>query len=84
MENPINLTITKTNTITSFEIHQMNVLLNTSAELYVCLKNADNNIVVNEYIKIEGADYDNWLNDDQYIIDFVKNYILQKYNGSNS
>ena len=84
MENPINLTITKTNTITSFEIHQMNVLLKTSAELYVCLKNADNNIVVNEYIKIEGAYYDNWLDDDQYIIDFVKNYILQKYNGSNS
>ena len=79
MENPINLTITKTNTITSFEIHQMNVLLNTSAELYVCLKNADNNIVVNEYIKIEGADYDNWLDDDQYIIDFVRNYITNKY-----
>ena len=79
MENPINLTITKTNTITSFEIHQMNVLLKTSAELYVCLKNADNNIVVNEYIKIEGADYDNWLNDDQYIIDFVRNYITNKY-----
>lgn len=79
MENPINLTITKTNTITSFEIHQMNVLLKTSAELYVCLKNADNNIVVNEYIKIEGADYDNWLDDDQYIIDFVRNYITNKY-----
>lgn len=79
MENPINLTITKTNTVTSFEIHQMNILLHTSAELYVCLKNADKNIVTNEYIKIEGSDYDNWLDDDQYIIDFVRNYITNKY-----
>lgn len=79
MENPINLTITKTNTVTSFEIHQMNILLHTSAELYVCLKNADKNIVTNEYIKIEGSDYDSWLDDDQYIIDFVRNYITNKY-----
>jgi len=79
MDHSINLTITKTNSITSFEIHQMSVVLNTSTEMYVYLKNADDNIVANEYIKIEGDDYDNWLDDDQYIIDFVRNYITNKY-----
>lgn len=79
MDHSINLTITKTNSITSFEIHQMSVVLNTSTEMYVYLKNADDNIVANEYIKIEGDDYDNWVDDDQYIIDFVRNYITNKY-----
>jgi len=78
MENPINLTIIKTNNITSFEIRDMYVVLNHSARVTVYLKSGDT-IVDSDNIKIEGDDYDKWLDDDQYIIDYVKNYITDKY-----
>jgi len=82
MSNPIDLTISKIDVITSFEIVQVDVVLNTSADIRVLMKNSANGVLYGEHVKIQGDDYNNWLDDDQYIIDFVKNYILQKYNGT--
>ena len=72
--------ITKTDitTLTSFEINQIQVRLNTSADIFVYLKAGDN-IVASDMILIEGADYTNWGSDDQYIIEFIKVYLTNKY-----
>jgi len=76
----LNPPITKTDitTLTSFEINQIQVRLNTSAQVLIYLKAGDN-IVASDMIKIEGADYQAWGSDDQYINIFINNYIRNKY-----
>jgi len=76
----LNPPITKTDitTLTSFEINQIQVKLNTSAQVLIYLKAGDN-IVASDMIKIEGADYQAWGSDDQYINIFINNYIRNKY-----
>lgn len=70
--------ITDIKTISSFEVNQIQVKLNTSAEVYVYLKAGDV-IVASEMVVIEGADYANWGSNDQYIIEFIKLYLTNKY-----
>ena len=70
--------ITDIKNITSFEINQIQVKLNTSAEVYVYLKAGDN-IVASEMILIDGDDYKIWGNDDNFILEFIKVYIRNKY-----
>lgn len=73
--------ITKTDitTLTSFEINSVNVILNTSADILIYLKNSDNVIVASEMIIIDGIDYANWGSNDQYIVNFINNYLRVKY-----
>jgi hypothetical protein len=73
--------ITKTDitTLTSFEINSVNVILNTSADILIYLKNSDNVIVASEMIIIDGIDYANWGSNDQYIVNFINNYLRNKY-----
>ena len=70
--------ITDVKTITGFEINQVQVRLNISAEVFVYLKNGDL-IVSSELILIEGSDYALWSADDQYIVNYINNYIRNKY-----
>jgi hypothetical protein len=72
--------ITKTDitTLTSYEINSVNVILNTSAQVLIYLKAGDN-IVASDMILIEGADYQAWGADDQYIVNFINNYLRVKY-----
>ena len=72
------IVITDVKTISSFEVNQIQVKLNTSAEVYVYLKAGDV-IVASEMVVIEGADYANWGSSDQYIIEFINNYLRVKY-----
>ena len=72
------ITITTVKTINNFEILNIEVILNSRATLYVYLKN-DDDVVLGEHITIEGDDYANWGSDDEYIFDYVKNYITSKY-----
>ena len=65
-------------TIDNFEITNVEVQLNSKAIVFVNLKNG-NNILLTEYIVIDGTDYSNWGSDDEYIIFFVKTYIKNKY-----
>lgn len=73
------ITITTVKTIDNFEIVNLEVVLNSKASLYVYLKNNED-VVLGEHITIEGDDYNNWGNDDQYIIDYVRNYIINYFN----
>ena len=70
--------ITDIKTIDNFEITNVEVQLNSKAIVFVNLKNG-NNILLTEYIVIDGTDYSNWGSDDEYIIFFVKTYIKNKY-----
>lgn len=72
--------ITKTDitTLTSFEINSVNVILNTSADILIYLKAGDV-IVASEMVVIEGADYANWGSEDNYIVNYISNYLRTKY-----
>ena len=72
------ITITSVKTVNNFVIDNIKVELNKYAIVQVLLKN-DDEYVMFESLQIEGADYANWGSDDQYIIDYVKNYITSKY-----
>ena len=70
--------ITDVKSITSFEINQVQVRLNTSAEIFVYLKSGDV-IVSSELILITGSDYANWGSEDGYIVNYISNYLRTKY-----
>jgi hypothetical protein len=76
----LNPPITKTDitTLTSFEINSVSVKLNQSAEVLVYLRSVDN-IVASEMVVIEGADYANWGSEDNYIVNYISNYLRTKY-----
>jgi hypothetical protein len=64
-------TETIVNVINSFRVYVNNVVLFTSAMLTVELYNADPALIRTEYMTIAGEDYQNWANNDDYIIQFV-------------
>lgn len=64
-------TQTVTNIITSFTANVTNIQLFVSANISVNLYNADPQMVKTVDLPLVGPDYDNWANDDQYIIDYV-------------
>ena len=72
------LIITDVKTITGFEINQLQVKLNQSAEVFIYLKNGDL-IVSSELVVIEGVDYQAWGSDDMYIVNYINNYLRSKY-----
>ena len=72
------LIITDVKTITGFEINQLKVKLNQSAEVFVYLKNGDL-IVSSELVVIEGVDYQAWGSDDMYIVNYINNYLRSNY-----
>ena len=62
--------IIKTDTINNIKISTARIELFKSITVRVGLY-TDNTLVDNRMIDIAGTDYDNWGNDDNYIIDFV-------------
>lgn len=70
--------ITTTKIVNSFVIVRLHVELNSRAEIQVALKNNDEYILF-ENIILEGEDYDNWGSDDEYVINYIKSYIINKY-----
>ena len=67
-------TLTKTEEITNIKINIMSLELFKSVTIVVSLLNNNDNIIDNKIIKLEGNDYLNWNNDDNYI----KNIVLLK------
>ena len=65
-------TLTKTEKITKIKINITSLELFKSVIIVVSLLN--NNIIDNKVIKLEGDDYLNWNNDDNYI----KNIVISK------
>jgi hypothetical protein len=64
-------TQTVTNVITSFNVNVTNVQLFVSANISVNLYSADPRLINTVDLPLVGEDYENWANDDQYIIDYV-------------
>ncbi len=60
-----------TNIITSFTVTVTDVVLFSSANLLVNLYNADPLLVKTEYMTLTGQAYNDWANDDDYIIQYV-------------
>jgi hypothetical protein len=59
-----------TNTINKVHIRVMNVDLFTSVSVTVSLYNNES-LIDNKFFKIEGEEYNNWGNSDQYLVDIV-------------
>jgi hypothetical protein len=64
-------TQTVTNIITSFIASVTNIELFTSANISVSLYNSEPRLIKIVDLPLVGADYENWANNDQYIIDYV-------------
>jgi len=56
---------------TNIEIDIMEIVLNSHVTAVVRFLNSNGNLLKNEIVKIEGAEYAAWGNDDSYIIDLV-------------
>lgn len=61
-------TITKVDTITTLSINKIDIDLNTSATISFTFFNDQGQPAKSGWIKLEGEDYQNWTNDDSYII----------------
>jgi hypothetical protein len=73
LDTPYVITLTKN--ITKFDIDEIKVNLNQSASIRVFLKNDENEISDIKTITLEGEDYSNWGEDDEYIINYIKNLL---------
>jgi hypothetical protein len=56
---------------TSIELDIMEVVLNSHVTVVVRFLNSTGNLIKNEIIRIEGAEYAAWGSDDNYIINLV-------------
>ena len=66
---PVDKTTTKT--ITRFSLDISKMTLNSSAAFRVSLFDANDKYIDATIVTLEGQDYLNWGNDDQYVINFV-------------
>lgn len=64
-----------TQTIKSVQIDSVEVKLNESATFVVRLLNENSNLISVEVIKMTGADYENWGSDDNYVTNYILNYL---------
>jgi len=67
-------TLTKIDQITNIKIRVVSLELFTNVTLSVLFMNDQNNMIDNKIIILEGSEYTNWGNDDNYI----KNIVLSK------
>lgn len=56
---------------TTIEINVMELVLNSHVIVAVSFKNSNGNLLKNEMVKIEGAEYAGWGSDDEYLINLV-------------
>lgn len=66
---------TTTQTIVRFTLDIVELLLNQSATFRVSLYNINDKLVDTKFVTLEGADYNNWGNEDEYILQFVANQL---------
>lgn len=63
--------IVTTNTVSGIKIRILRVEIFQSATLMVEILNQNGNAIKNEIIEINGDDYKNWSNDDNYLYDLT-------------
>ena len=69
-----NFDIVTTNTATSFKVEITRLNLFVSADIRISLFSENNNIIRCDYLTLSGDNYNNWANNDDYIITYVANY----------
>lgn len=72
--NQINVsdkTITTTRVVKSIEIDSIEVKINESAVIKVKQLDETGGLISIDRVTMDGTDYANWSNDDQYVVDFV-------------
>lgn len=67
-----NFTITKTTSIKYLKIEISQLILFESCSFNVYLYDEDKNIIEMKFLKIEGDEYKLWKNEDDYIINLIK------------
>jgi hypothetical protein len=78
METSINVVrkeIVKIDHVEKVKIELSNLILGSCAEFSVSLVNENEEHFKYIRVKIEGADYLNWMNDDTYVVDFILNHL---------
>jgi hypothetical protein len=65
--------VTVVQKITSVQILEGKIDLEKSATFPVKLIDVNGNLISLQFIKIEGTDYNNWGNNDNYIVDLIIN-----------
>lgn len=60
-------------TIVRFSLDITELLLHQSATFRVSLYNVNDKLVDTKFVTLEGDDYTNWGNDDEYILQFLAN-----------
>jgi len=73
LDTPIVETVVKT--YTKFLIKNITVNINSSATIIVLLSPLEGD-VVSRIIQMDGSDYANWGNDDNYLIQFIKQKLV--------
>jgi len=63
---------TTTKTITQFRLSVQELVLFQSVTIRAELFDADNNFVNVSFVTLTGTDYTSWMNDDTYIVNYVK------------
>jgi hypothetical protein len=66
---PINKTVVQT--VVRFSIDIISLVLNTSATFRVTMWDADNRILEGVNVIIDGQDYLQWSNNDDYVVQFI-------------
>ena len=56
---------------TKIELSVSELVLNSYVIIVVSYFNSNGNLIHNEYVKIEGEEYNNWGLDDQYLVNLV-------------
>jgi hypothetical protein len=64
-------TITTTKEVKFIEIEDGQILLNKSATFPVRLLDVDGKLIDVKFIILEGEDYTNWGDEDDYVVDFI-------------
>lgn len=64
-----------TNTISAIEIKGVDVKLFEGAQIYVDLNDSNGFTVKKKVIQMPKSAYDNWLDDDVYLVDYVLAYL---------
>ena len=68
---PVDKTVTQT--IVRFSLDIIELILNTSATFRVISYDITNIMVDTQFVVLDGTDYLNWGNDDEYVRQFVAN-----------
>jgi hypothetical protein len=69
---PINYTLTQTSNITSMKIEVTQLILFTSSQFRVTFYDENNNIVKSQILNMSLGEYQQWCENDEYVVQWVK------------